>query len=293
MRISEEKYQQLKRELNLPSDLQSIFIEEIKQELIFKRDDLINPIVCGNKWRKLSNHLNFFQSSDKQELISMGGAFSNHLHALAYVCFKLEIPCTCLIYGWNNDFETPTLKDCRNWNATLIPISRVEAQQLRLDPKIFLEDRFSNALWIPEGGGGEIGVQGIANLVSEFPVEFDRQENLIVCACGTGTTIQGLLTFSENVHILSMQVVRMAQYPWIQDSRVKMIDAKLNLSFGKKDESILKFMDLFFLNYGIRLDPVYTAPLLISFFEQIDKYKYKKIYVLHTGGLQGSRASIK
>ena len=71
----------------------------IKNEVFIKRDDLIHPIISGNKWRKLRLNIAKYKSSCFKGVISMGGAFSSHILALSYVCFKKDIPCVLLIRG--------------------------------------------------------------------------------------------------------------------------------------------------------------------------------------------------
>ena len=59
-------------------------LDRYEIELWMKRDDLLHPIISGNKWRKLKYGLDHALSSGADTIISMGGAYSNHLHALAY-----------------------------------------------------------------------------------------------------------------------------------------------------------------------------------------------------------------
>ena len=63
--------------------------KEIK--LWVKRDDLIHPVISGNKWRKLKYILDHALRLDSDTIISMGGAYSNHLHALAFVGKQLNL----------------------------------------------------------------------------------------------------------------------------------------------------------------------------------------------------------
>ena len=60
-------------------------------ELWMKRDDLLHPVISGNKWRKLKYSLDHALSSGADTIVSMGGAYSNHLHALAYAGKALDL----------------------------------------------------------------------------------------------------------------------------------------------------------------------------------------------------------
>ncbi|HMK05882.1 MAG TPA: hypothetical protein VK476_00010, partial [Flavobacterium sp.] len=50
--------------------------------LAIKREDLIHPFVSGNKYRKLKYNLLAAKAEDKQ-ILTFGGAFSNHIAAVA------------------------------------------------------------------------------------------------------------------------------------------------------------------------------------------------------------------
>lgn len=284
-----EIYQSLISELKIPSNQDAVFLKEIHREIIFVRDDQIHPIISGNKWRKLKHHLQYFNNDNYSGISSMGGAYSNHLHALAYLCNQLKIPCTLFVYGWNGELNSPTLKDCLNWNAVLKPISRSQAAQYRIgnfsESDIFTKDHY----WIPEGGGGVLGVQGLKELVDELPKHFDQEDSLIVCACGTGTTIQGILDYTNYCKIMTLQVVKMANYPWSHHQRMRLLNSNRPHSFAKVDQTLRDFISIFNKRYGILLDPVYTAPLMRVFIQIPDWNQYKSIYFIHTGGLQANR----
>ena len=72
-----------------------------KNHLIFylKRDDKLHPIISGNKWRKLKYLISHALELNYDHLISMGGPYSNHLHALAFIGKQLNFKTTCLIIG--------------------------------------------------------------------------------------------------------------------------------------------------------------------------------------------------
>lgn len=58
-------------------------LEEKKVELFIKREDLIHPLVSGNKFRKLKYNLQEAKKLKKKSLLTFGGAFSNHILATA------------------------------------------------------------------------------------------------------------------------------------------------------------------------------------------------------------------
>ncbi len=285
--LNSEKYQSFNRELKIPSLQQSLFLKECNREITFIRDDQIHPVISGNKWRKLKFHLENYVQRKLQGISSMGGAFSNHLHALAFVCNELNIPCTLFVYGWNGELNSPTLVDCLKWNADLQPITRQQAAIYCIQEADATVNR--NYYWIPEGGGGTLGEQGMKELVDELPFDFDVEENCIVCASGTGTSIQGILNHTRFCKVATQQIVKMANYPWINNERILLIQADRPNSFAKKDRGLLEFINDFNNSYEILLDPVYTARLMIAFLKDNGLHSYSKIYFIHTGGLQANR----
>ena len=68
--------------LNFHSPEEEVFYPPLRDfgiKLFFKRDDLIHPFISGNKWRKLKYNLLKAQQTNKNHLVTFGGAFSNHL----------------------------------------------------------------------------------------------------------------------------------------------------------------------------------------------------------------------
>lgn len=275
--------------LQLPSPCESINIGTSTKELMIKRDDLIHPIISGNKWRKLQFHLQEFYASGKKTIASLGGVYSNHLHALAYCCNALKIPCHLLIYGNHTGSLTPTLLDAQNWNAHCISISRENAQSLRIKPELCEDLVTSEMYWIPEGGGGEHGVRGIQSIIDELPENFDKPDHLVLCACGTGTTITGLLRYSKNFELKSLKVVRSARYSFDENPRFKWIDGKGLKAFAQSSVQQLEYYKQFQMKYGMELDKVYTGPLIFSYLNDPEHSEFSKILLIHSGGLQGNR----
>ncbi|MCB0669245.1 MAG: hypothetical protein KDC80_25655, partial [Saprospiraceae bacterium] len=76
--------------------------------ILIKRDDLMYGPCHGNKFRKLKFHLEEFKQSRKKELLTFGGAFSNHLYATAATGFQLNIPTIGIVRG-EIDEENPTI----------------------------------------------------------------------------------------------------------------------------------------------------------------------------------------
>lgn len=287
--INSNKYNSLLNELRVPSLQECVFLSECNREITFIRDDQIHPVISGNKWRKLKYHLGYYLNNDYQGIASMGGAYSNHLHALAYVCQLLDVPCSLFVYGLHGEMNSPTLMDCNKWNAGLNPISRNQAADFRLNGLNCLPESMRSYYWIEEGGGGVLGESGMKDLIDELPAGFDKKETLIVCATGTGTTIKGILRHTSNCRIATLQVVKMARYTWANNERIIQMSTGNSHAFAKQNDEMASLIIQFSNSYHIQLDKVYTAPLMQSFLKNENLHQFQNIYFIHSGGLQGNR----
>ena len=156
--------------INLPSPL--IPFELIDQPLIrcwCKRDDLIHPIISGNKWRKLRISLARAIKHKRQHIMSFGGAHSNHLHALAYACQKLGIKFTAIVRGDYSQNLTPTLLDLSTWQSDIVFVSNQDYRK-RVDSAFakMLMERINADEAIAEGGSQADGVLGMQQLADEL-----------------------------------------------------------------------------------------------------------------------------
>src|SRR5688572_19078049 len=89
-----------------------------------RRLDATDPIIGGNKWYKLMLNLKLLKIEGFSKLVTFGGAFSNHLAAVARVG-KLEgIKTVGIVRGETSSSENITLKRAQNDGMKLIFISR-------------------------------------------------------------------------------------------------------------------------------------------------------------------------
>jgi 1-aminocyclopropane-1-carboxylate deaminase len=273
-----------------------------------KRDDLIHPTISGNKWRKLKYHLEEFYRGDYEEILSFGGAFSNHLAALATLGNLAQIPTHAMVRG-EEAGNSPTLDYCRNQGMQWEAISR-KNYQLKEDPLFLaLLHEWKECLYIiPEGGKGAPAVKGCAELIDELNKSYDY----IALAAGTGTTAAGLLSHADCPKLLVYPALKggsflskaigellfeHAQHYKVKPPRRALLRDKLELrndyhfgGFGKVKPELVTFMNKIHADNGLKLDPIYTAKLVFGLLKDIDQGKCKagsSILVLHSGGLQG------
>ncbi len=284
--------------LQLPSPLQKVDFPDWGNygvEVYFKRDDLIHPAVSGNKWRKLYGHLKEYFQGDYQGILTYGGAFSNHIVAVATACNYLEIPVYGVIRG-ETDKENPTLKYAQEQGMILLPLSRSAYRNKDIAElaEKYQEIDFSALLQIPEGGAGKAGIEGCAEIIREISLPYD----FIVSAAGTGTTVAGLAEYAEDsVKVLGISVLKGADT--LTDAVQELTDKKnfeiiTGYHFGgyaRYTKELLEFAREFTAQTTVPLDFVYTAKMVFGFDDLLRKGYFKrrsKIVLLHTGGLMNA-----
>ena len=263
-------------------------------ELWVKRDDLIDPYISGNKWRKLKYLLAAAQSARKNHLVTFGGAYSNHLVATASAAARAGFRSTAFVRG--EVVTNQMLLLCRLFGMKLIFTDRESYKNKRM----LFDAEFSkdaDAFFIDEGGASAEAVRGCAELISELPPDFDH----IFCAAGTGTTAAGILQgvlaqgFKAEVHIIpvlkggAFLVDEIKNYTGPSPQLHVHTDYHFG-GYAKTTEPLLIFMRDFIARHGMLIDPVYTAKLFFALEDLAEKgtiQKDSKILAVHTGGLLG------
>jgi 1-aminocyclopropane-1-carboxylate deaminase/D-cysteine desulfhydrase-like pyridoxal-dependent ACC family enzyme len=97
------------------------------------RWDVNNHPVSGNKAEKLAWQLQLLEKSPHKRIFSMGGPWSNHLHALGFACQTTHHTCTALIRGEAPKTPSPTLRDLTLWGIDQHHLTRTHYRQLRSD----------------------------------------------------------------------------------------------------------------------------------------------------------------
>lgn len=267
-------------------------------QLWIKRDDLLHPIISGNKWRKLKYSLDHALSLGMDTLVSMGGVYSNHLHALAYVGKVLGLKTIGIVRGEPLSVLTPTLQDALDWGMTLQFVSRTEYRTLR-QYKAF--DSFPNLkpqqYWLPEGGAQILALKGVAELVHEIDIPYDT----LCVPCGTGATLAGIAAaVPGNVSVIGFAALKNADFLNLDVAALMpqvLNNWNINLlyhfgGFAKTNTLLITFIENFESHTKIPLEPVYTGKMMYALYDLLQKGYFKpgqRIIALHTGGLQGKR----
>lgn len=262
------------------------------------RLDLLHPTIAGNKWFKLKYQLQQATLQGKETLLSFGGAYSNHLHAMAFAGKQTGFKTIGIIRG--EEVQNATLQDCVDWGMELRFMPR-SVYKLKHDEVLLQEIQEANptCFIIPEGGNNEEGVIGCEEILGGLETAYSH----VFCAVGTGTTMAGLIRCATS----DTQVIGISALKNALDLEVgiRQYTDKQNWTiihdyhfggFGKAPQSLITFMKDFKQETGIELDRVYTAKMIYGILDLIKSEKLqsaKKILAIHSGGLQGNRSLLE
>jgi 1-aminocyclopropane-1-carboxylate deaminase len=259
-----------------------------------KRDDMIHPLISGNKWRKLKYVLQKARDEDKTHLVTFGGAYSNHLLATAAAAAKFGFSATGFVRG--EEVQNDTLFMCRLHGMELIFTDR---DSYRDKPALFTQyfGDDTTAFFIDEGGASPEAAKGCSELIAELTEPY----NHIFCACGTGTTAAGLINgigqHQLNTRFNAIPVFKNGSF--IKDEIDKYLiapveyDLHLDYHFGgyaKTNPELISFIKTFVAKTGILIEPVYTAKMLYAIYDLAGKDHFQpgsRVLAIHTGGLLG------
>lgn len=278
-------------------------------ELLVRRDDLIDPELSGNKFYKLFFNLRVAREQGFIRLLSFGGAYSNHLHALAAAGKRYGFSTIGVVRGERPARLSPTLGDAEAWGMKLIFISRADYRD-KNEPELLAELRLRHGEFylIPEGGANLHGALGMQLLGQALEQQLKGDYTSVCIACGTGTSLAGLAAGIDSTKLaLGFSVLK--GEGGLDDAisttyrQLRASDAAVNWrlitgfhagGYGKKHpEYLSQFWQDFERNSGISLDPVYTVKMfwgISSLVQQGYWPRGSRIVAIHSGGLQGRRS---
>ena len=275
---------------------QHINLPEKQVELYIKREDEIHPFVSGNKYRKLKYNLNEAKKEGFKTLLTFGGAFSNHIAAVASAGNLLGFKTIGVIRGeeLESKIEANSTLSFAKENGMQFKFVSREAYRNKTSETFLntLKEEFGEFYTIPEGGTNTLAVRGCEEILSEADKGFDY----ICCAVGTGGTISGLINCSKPSQqvlgfpalkgdFLQEDISKFAEQPnW------KLITDYHFGGYAKINDQLVTFINEFKAVHNVPLDPVYVGKMLFGIMDLIEKKYFSegsKILVIHTGGLQG------
>ena len=271
-------------------------LKEKEVRIALKREDLLHPMVSGNKYRKLKYNLKEAQQSGYHNVLTFGGAFSNHIAATAAACKMHKLGSIGIIRGnelANSWQENPTLNMAHENGMRFKFVDRETYRQRKeLDFLASLCEEFGEFYLVPEGGTNALAIKGCEEILGEEDKQFD-----IICVCvGTGGTIVGLIkAANNNQQVLGFPVLK---GNFLQND-IKELTEKRNWSldlnyhfggYGKINEELVAFINQFKRQTSIPLDPVYTGKMMYGLLDRVKNDNFApgtQILAIHTGGIQG------
>lgn len=303
--------------------------------MFVKRDDKIHLIISGNKWRKLKyafallphqemalNSQAGLRSDLKTQLpssvVSFGGGFSNHLHALGYLCHQLNVPFHAIIRGDYTKHPSPMIQDLVEWGAQVRYVNKITYQQ-RDDPTYLasLRTQFPDALIIPEGGSQIAALKGVQEVVNEIEIPFDH----IIAPVASGATLAGLTSaLSPHQHAIGIGVLKGDGY--LEGLVEQFLEPGLALNgrtnsqfsinhdfhcggYGKIPPYLKTFCENFNRTMPFEIEGVYSGKVFwalkhllatlastnasTNVGEKRTIEKGQTLIIVHTGGIQGAR----
>ncbi|MCB1672973.1 MAG: pyridoxal-phosphate dependent enzyme [Gammaproteobacteria bacterium] len=290
--------------------VQDPFLDSFQVSLSMLRLDTIHPLVNGNKWFKLRLNLQAAQQAGQQLLLSFGGAYSNHLRALAAAARLHGLQSIGMVRGEIPEPLNPVLAFARAQGMALYPVTRGDYRR-KHEPDFLdsLSKRFGNFYLIPEGGSNEEGVAGCESLVGLLPADLatpgqagDDPATILAVACGTGATLAGLVRGVRRqglpLRVLGIAILKGAGFldqavadwtgttPHQGNWRIAR-DYHFG-GYARYDQALLDFIDGFRHRTGIPLEPVYTGKLLFGLYDLVRQGEIRprsRLICLHTGGI--------
>jgi 1-aminocyclopropane-1-carboxylate deaminase len=275
-------------------------------EVAILRLDQIDPLISGNKWFKLVEHLKAAERNGAEGIISLGGAHSNHLHALAAAGKRLGFKTVGLLRG--HALETPTVEDLQAFGMQLHWLG-YGGYRARHEPGFWEHwlAQYPTLHAVPEGGGGLSGALGCVALKAQVDAQLSalgwRDYQAWWLACGTGTTLAGLVLAEAGAHPVfgalavpedhgvAPQVEAILREAGVANAGYALIEASRG-GFAKVDSGLLAFIEQTEQASGVPLEPLYTGKALLALKEQIAAGRFAsgtRLVFVHTGGLQGRR----
>jgi 1-aminocyclopropane-1-carboxylate deaminase len=143
----------------------------------------------SNKPRKLKYNLAAAREAGASTLLTFGGAYSNHIRAVAAAGRAEGFATIGVIRGEEHLPLNESLAYAASRGMRLVYMDR-ETYRAKNSPGVrrLLESTYGDFFLIPEGGSNPAAVRGCAELPGEIAEPFD----VICCPVGTGGTLAGI-----------------------------------------------------------------------------------------------------
>lgn len=274
------------------NDISYLFNTDITVAVL--RLDQLHPDIPGNKWFKLRYYLQEAIAGQKKNIITFGGAWSNHIIATAAACRMHGLQSTGIIRGEEPSQFSTTLLQAKEWGMQLVFLSRSDYSNKYIPPALLTPDSYI----IPEGGYGGQGAEGAARIADHCPEGFTHY----CCAVGTGTTMAGLINATTNLQkVIGISVMKNnTGLEKMTGALVKPGKDNWQLihdyhfgGYARYSPELLTFMNDFYTRTGIPSDFVYTGKLFYAVTNLVQHNFFaagSRLLLIHSGGLQGNNS---
>lgn len=260
--------------------------------LHIKRDDLVHPVIEGNKWRKLKYNLEFALQNGFRTIISVGGAFSNHILALSQAGKIYNLNTRGYIYGAHIDLDNPTLSACRVNGMEVLSVPKTQFGRYKAGEFPLETDEF----FVPEGGSNELALRGCAELYHEI-VEQKPDVTHIMLPFGSGGTSAGIYRVKrKEIELLVVPILKLnpiehlgRTFPYVFTGLQYTGDYHFG-GYARFNDKLIQFIRTWYEKTGIVVDPIYNGKGLYAFYDLAEKGYFpvgSKVVYVHTGGSQG------
>lgn len=261
-----------------------------------KREDLIHPTISGNKYRKLKYNLKAAKEKGVEALLTFGGAYSNHIAAVAAAGKEFGFKTIGVIRGeelnakWQ---DNPTLSRAHEAGMEFHFVSRSDYRKKNeADFLSELARHYGDFYHLPEGGTNTLAVKGCEEILNPDDIYFD----VICCCVGTGGTMAGLINSSQarqsilGFQILKGNFLKKDICNFVRENQWELVKTYDFGGYAKVSAGLISFINDFKERTGIPLDPVYTGKMVYGILDMVALGRFKegtRILAIHSGGLQG------
>ena len=298
--------------MSVPIPLLTPHLDRVDCEFLRERDiafdvlrlDCMHPQLHGNKWFKLKYNVQFIQENSIKTVLSFGGAWSNHLYALAAAGRHFGFRTIGIVRGEIVEPLNPVLRFARERGMELVAVSRSD-YRLREEPEFIesLQEKFGEFMLLPEGGSNALAVRGCADIAEHLDWQGATRPGYLGLACGTGTTLAGVvsgLTAHSQQPMPSVLGVAVLNAPGYLEREVRrwlpggaatrwtILEQYHAGGYAKSSPELAAFLQEFAAYSAIPLEPVYTGKLIYGLFDQIRTGGIpagSHVIALHTGGI--------
>lgn len=279
-----------------PVSLMAAREQDVTVDLL--RLDSIHPVISGNKYFKLKYHVEAAIDSGSKGILSFGGAYSNHLAALACYCHDAGLQSVGVIRGEHPMNPSPTISLAAGYGMKHVFVSRSEYKNSQILNEQMSRE-FPGFMIVPEGGRSGHGVKGASEILAAADT---ARYNIIACAVGTGTMMAGLLQgISESQMVMGFSSLKLKAGNDVElyvrshaDSKKYMISYDYHFGgYAKITPTLIDYMNQLWLGEKIQTDFVYTAKMMFGIQDYVKKNLFppgSRILAVHSGGLQGNQS---